>query len=238
MGAVINRSGDTTLAKSLFRRAFKALLVCTVSIAALGTTTASAGEAWSTLQLVDMTTSADLGGDMVVTTGFLHQLDLVAFQQPQLSIAPDGLSIQSIAARQDSGWSGLVEVDIDDDLAAPIRRVSAFSDTFAQRERETRMSGFYTMRYQFETDLPFRPYAGAGLGLVTSETASRSAGIIAGRATAGFDFAVSEQSAIYAEYAYVQSGGVTLGSAGSSSAGSLSIPDTEHTLKFGFRRTF
>jgi hypothetical protein len=218
----------------LFRRTFKILSVSLLAFASSGV---QANSQLGSQQVIDMTSASDLSGDMVVTTGFLHNLDVVAFEEPTLSVASNDI-FSAGTEPSGSGWAGVVEVEMDEDLMLPYQDVSSFSDSFAGTDRETRMSGFYTMRYQFETDLPFRPYAGAGLGLVATDSNAQVGGVIAGRATAGFDFTVGEDSAVFAEYAFVKSGGVNLGASADSSASSSAIPDTEHSLKFGFRRTF
>lgn len=218
----------------LFRRAFKALTVSAIALTATG---AQANADWGSLKIIDMTSASELSGDFVVTTGFLSDFDVIAFDAPTVSSVSDGIYFDEAQASR-SGWAGIVEVDMDEELSLPFQSVSSFSDSFEDTERETRMSGFYTMRYQFETDLPFRPYAGAGLGLVATDSDAQMGGIIAGRATAGFDLTVGDEAAIFAEYAFVKSGGVNLGSTGENPVSSGAIPDTEHSLKLGFRRTF
>lgn len=230
--------GGYTLAYRLYSHLRRLLCASAISLTALSGTASASDDIWGPLQLVDMTSEApEFGGDMLVTTGFVDDLSFVAFQEPDFGPALGALSYQSEEAEPQSGWSGVLDVDREKDPSTHIRDLSSFSDTFAQGERETRLSGFYTMRYQFETDLPFRPYAGAGLGVVGSETSQDMAGVVAGRAMAGFDFAVDARSAIYAEYAFVKSGGVTLGTAGNGRT-ALAVPDTDHSLRLGFRRTF
>jgi len=218
---------------SLFKRC---LGLATVSAMALSAAVAEANSTFRWMPVIDMTTSLDPGADMVVTTGFLHELDFVSPEVPRLSVAADSVDSEDRDAEK-SGWSGVVEVDVDRQPALP-DNLSPFSDVFAENDTETRMSGFYTMRYQFETDLPFRPYAGAGLGVVATAADSAASGVVAGRATAGFDYTVSEGSAVFAEYALVKSGGVNIGAQGNGALATDTIPDIEHSLKIGFRRTF
>lgn len=213
---------------------FKALAVSGIALFCSG---AQANSSLGQLNLIDMTAATGLSGDMVLTKGFLHDIDLVAFEQPRLSVAYTQTSPDE-GDGSASGWAGIVEVDTNEEPSLSLQDSSAFSDKFTQSDRETRMSGFYTMRYQFETDLPFRPYAGAGLGLVTSNSSDAIGGIVAGRATAGFDLTVGADSALFAEYALVKSGGVNLGTTRSDAFSEGSLPDIEHSLKIGFRRTF
>ena len=214
---------------------FKALAVSGLALFGTG---ARANSGSNQVNLVDMTTTQDLGGDIVLTTGFLSDFDVVAFDRPQQQYAGYDVITANLSEQPITGWAGIVEVETDEDTALRITDISAFSHAFTDTNRETRMSGFYTMRYQFETELPFRPYAGAGLGLVTTNGDDAIGGVVAGRATAGFDFNVGSDSALFAEYALVKSGGVDIGTYDSNAFASGSIPDIEHSLKFGFRRAF
>jgi len=200
--------------------------------------TAQASNDLKTLNIIDMTTDTEVSGDIVITTGFLHNLDLVAFDEPDLPDAPAAFVFDETEDPDVSGWTGLVEIDMDEEATLPLADLSGFSDNFDTTERRKTMSGFYTMRYEFDTGLPFRPYAGAGLGLVTTSDETETGGVFAGRATAGFDLTVGEDAAIFAEYAFVKSGGVNVGLAGDAASGGGAIPDSEHSLKLGFRRTF
>jgi opacity protein-like surface antigen len=92
------------------------------------------------------------------------------------------------------------------------------------------------MRYDFDTGLDLVPYAGAGLGIVTKGTEAEVGGTVAGRATAGFDLNLAAETAVFAEYAFMKSGGVAFGN-GQDGAGQT-VPDNEHSLKLGFRRQF
>ncbi len=211
---------------------FKALTFFAV---ALSGTTVQATNAWDSHEFADIAAIGQADLDFVVTRGFLHEMDLTSFEVPALAIALEDIKIDPNHKAKKSGWAGLVEVELDEDKALELEDVSTFSDAFATTERDVKLSGFYTMRYDFATKLPFRPYAGAGLGVVTTSSETDTAGIIAGRATAGFDLTLGEGSAVFAEYAFVKNGGVNLGSGNSNFS---AIPDSEHSLKLGFRRTF
>lgn len=218
-----------------YARTIKALAVSVLALTSFGT---QASNGVQTLGLIDMTTDANVSGDIVITTGFLHNLDLVAFEDTDAPGTPDAIEFGATEGDFNSGWTGLVEIDMDEDPTIALSSISGFSDSFDTTERRKKMSGFYTMRYEFNSDMPFRPYAGAGLGLVATSDATTTGGVFAGRATAGFDFTVAKDSAIFAEYAFVKSGGVNVGLASDAAAGGGAIPDSEHSLKLGFRRTF
>lgn len=215
-----------------FTRTFKILAVSALAL------TSTVAQASNTLDIIDMTTAGELSTDMVITTGFLHELDLVAFEDTSLSLIADDTETSIDDDAPKTGWAGVVEVDMSEEPTLPMGEISSFSDTFDTTESEKKMSGFYTMRYEFNSSLPFRPYAGAGLGLVATTGEAGAGGVFAGRATAGFDLTLGEGSAVFAEYAFVKSGGVNVGLAGDAAASGGAIPDSEHSLKLGFRRTF
>jgi len=226
------KPGEKVVRKLVYRSIFSALTICATI---LYSTTTHANNGWNAFEIIDMTDSGKADLDFVVTTGFLHDLDLVAYESPLLSISPEDVETDLTDEVEKTGWAGLVEVEVKDDKTLPLNDISVFSDDFATTERNTKVSGFYSMRYEFNSKLPFRPYAGAGLGLVATSNKTETGGVIAGRAIAGFDLTVGKETAIFAEYAYVKSGGVSLGVTNNSSA---AIPDNEHSLKLGFRRTF
>ena len=198
---------------------------------------AQASGSWQPLEIIDMTTASKVSADVVVTTGFFDDMDFVSLDEPVLSIASDSIKFDTEAPKK-SGWAGLVEVEVTEEPTLPYGESSAFADTFNPFDEEKKVQGFYTMRYQFDTDSRFRPYAGAGLGLVATTTETEASGIIAGRATAGFDLTLGEGSALFAEYAVLKNGGVNLGAAGSGEASGNEALDIEHSVKLGFRRTF
>ncbi len=216
-----------------FARTFKVL---TASAIALASVAAQASNNAGSVSIIDMTTDSTVSSDFIITTGFLHELDLVAFEEPATSLAADVPVFDTESEAPKSGWAGLVEVDMSDEATLPMDELSSFSDSFDTTDREKKMSGFYTMRYAFNSDMPFRPYAGAGLGLVATSNDTQTSGVFAGRATAGFDMTVGNNAAIFAEYAFVKSGGLNIGTANTTAASA--IPNTEHSLKLGFRRTF
>ena len=129
-----------------------------------------------------------------------------------------------------------MQVDLSSREALEPVNAPAFADGLALDEGTTRVAGFYTMRYDFASDAPFRPYAGAGLGLVGASDDARSAGAFAGRAIAGFDLTLADRTALYAEYAYTVAGASLSGT--EAERLSLGMPDDEHALTLGFRRTF
>ena len=216
-------------------RIIRALAVSALALTSFG---AQASNDAPSLSIIDMTTDTSVSADVVITTGFLTDLDVIAFDETPLPLASGDIAFDESASAFNSGWTGLVEIDMDEDAAIELSAISSFSDTFDTSERRKKMSGFYTMRYEFNTSLPFRPYAGAGLGLIATSDAAQTGGVFAGRATAGFDFTVAKDAAIFAEYAYVKSGGVNIGLAGDAAASDGAIADSEHSLKLGFRRTF
>ncbi len=211
--------------------------VLTLSSAALFGAAAQAGGSWKPLEIIDMRTVGNLSADIVVTTGFFDDVDLVSLDDPAISFAADGIKIDTDTSKK-SGWSGLVEVEVTEEPTLPFDDFSAYTDVYAQADDETKLQGFYTMRYQFNSGARFRPYAGAGLGLVATTTDAETAGVIAGRATAGFDLTLGEGSALFAEYAIMKNGGVNLGNAGGADNASDGVLDIEHTVKLGFRRSF
>ena len=135
------------------------------------------------------------------------------------------------------GWSASVDVALDegDEEPAPLNG-PAFADGLDAKDPAEMVSGFYTMRYDFESDTAFRPYAGAGIGLVSVGDDTDRRDSLAGRALAGFDVAVDQNAAFFAEYAFMKSGG----SAGYSGVAgtSIDLPDDTHSFKIGFRRSF
>lgn len=218
-----------------FIRSFKTLgSAC--AIAMFSASAAQAQDAWGPLELVDMTTSSELSGEILITTGLIDNFEFVAFdapeQQPEtFNAVPDYEPVLPLTY----GWRGMIEVDIDDRDTLTIAYVPGGENTLRADDRETRMSGFYTMRYDFQSDTAFRPYAGAGIGLVAAEDDRTLAGGVAARAIAGFDIEVDERSGIFAEYAFVKSSGAMFAEADTAIPG---LPDDEHSLKVGFRRTF
>jgi len=74
--------------------------------------------------------------------------------------------------------------------------------------------------------------------LVATTTETEASGVIAGRATAGFDLTLGEGAALFAEYAVLKNGGVNLGTVGSGDNPGEAALDIEHSVKLGFRRTF
>ncbi len=209
--------------------------VLTFAAALLSYSTAHANSNLNSPEIMDISSASDPDLDFLVTKGFLHDLEVVSFQTPSFTISPESAEVDLTKKARKSGWAGLVEVELNGDKKLRLDDVTTFSDNFAVTDQNTKLSGFYTMRYEFATKLPFRPYAGAGLGVVTTTNETDTSGIIAGRATAGFDLTLGEGSAIFAEYAFVKNGGVNLGSGNSNL---IAIPDSEHSLKLGFRRTF
>ena len=231
-GCCHQKVGENTVKKTFSLIGFKAL---TFVVAALSSTTAQANSDWNPHEFIEIAATGQADLDFVVTRGFLHEMDLASFEVPALAIALEDIKIDPTHKARKSGWAGLVEVELDEDKILELEDVSTFSDAFATTERDAKLSGFYTMRYEFASKLPFRPYAGAGLGVVTTTNETDTSGIIAGRATAGFDLTLGEGSAVFAEYAFVKNGGVNLGSSNSNFS---AIPDSEHSLKLGFRRNF
>lgn len=184
-----------------------------------------------------MTTSGAVSAYEAMSTTSFDQLDLTALDEPDLSVASGGLFLDTTAPNK-TGWSGLVEVEVIEEPALPFAGNYNYSNTLASFDDETKLQGFYTMRYQFNSNARFRPYAGAGLGLVGSATETEAAGIIAGRATAGFDLTLGKGSAFFAEYAVLKNGGVELGDANAPDTSLSAVPDLEHSVKLGFRRSF
>ena len=211
--------------------------VFTVSYAVLCSAEVQAGGSWAPLEIIDMTTSGVTRAYETISTTSFDDMDLTALDEPVLSVASGGL-FQDATASNKAGWSGLVEVEVIEEPALPFVGNSNYSNTLAAFDDETKLHGFYTMRYQFNPDARFRPYAGAGLGLVAKTTETDAAGIIAGRATAGFDLSLGKGSALFAEYAILKHGGVNLGSAGEPGTTLSAVPDLEHSVKLGFRRSF
>ncbi len=193
---------------------------------------AQAANGWTPLEIIDMTETGQADLDFVITTGFLNDLNFVSLDEKILSVTPE---FPDTPLEEKSGWAGLVEVEFNQDKILPLGNISAFSDTLTNTDRERRMSWFYSMRYAFESDVPVRPYAAAGLGVVASTTDTDTAGIVAARATAGFDLSFNEQSSVFAEYAFVKNGGVDFGTA---QGGITTRPDDEHSIKLGFKRNF
>jgi len=217
-----------------FSPIFKALAVASVALCSTG---AKASNSWAALEIIDMTTATQFIADVVETADFLPDINLSSLDEPALSLASNGFEFDTTRTHK-SGWAGLVEVEVDEEPTLPFDEISSFSDTFLTTETEVEMQGFYSMRYQFESTSAFRPYAGAGLGLVTTSTDNEAGGIIAGRATAGFDLTLGEGASLFAEYAVLKNGGVNLGAVGADGATGNDALDIEHSVKLGFRRTF
>lgn len=203
----------------------------------LFSTQVQAESAWQPLEIIDMTTAKTFSADVVVTTGFLDNMDFVSLDEPKLSVASDALKFNTDSPKK-SGWAGLVEVEVKEEPTLAFDEISTFSDTLVSADSETKVQGFYTMRYQFNSTARFRPYAGAGLGLVATTSETEAGGVVAGRATAGFDLTLGKGSALFAEYAILKNGGVNLGSLADSDNATGAVPDVEHSVKLGFRRTF
>jgi len=123
----------------------------TLSNAALFGGAAQATGSWQPLEIIDMTTTSNVSADVVVTTGFFDDLDFVSLEEPVLSIASDGIPFDTETPKK-SGWAGLVEVEVTEEPTLPYGESSAFADTFTPFDEETKVQGFYTMRYQFDTD--------------------------------------------------------------------------------------
>lgn len=206
----------------------------TICAAVVSSTSVSANDAQNWTEIVELIDAGQADLDFKVTTGFPNNIDLITYV-PALVTEAAPVEVNLKGNVKKAGWAGHVEVELTEDETPPLSEVSAFSDDFATTDRDTKLSGFYSMRYEFNSKLPFRPYAGAGLGLVATSNETESGGVIAGRATAGFDLTVGEGAAVFAEYAYVKSGGVRLGAVSENGG---SILDNEHSLKLGFRRTF
>jgi len=180
-------------------RIIRSLAVSALALTSFG---AQASNDAPSLSIIDMTTDTSVSADVVITTGFLTDLDVIAFDETPLPLASGDIAFDESESAFNSGWTGLVEIDMDEDAAIELSAISSFSDTFDTSERRKKMSGFYTMRYEFNT------------------------------------FTVAKDAAIFAEYAYVKSGGVNIGLAGDAAASDGAIADSEHSLKLGFRRTF
>jgi len=205
--------------------------------AVLMTSGAQASGSWQPLEIIDMTTSHSADADVVVSTGFFDEMDFVSLDEPILSIASDGIKFDTKAPKT-RGWSSLVEVELTEEPTLQFGEASSFANTLASIENETKVQGFYSMRYQFSGDTRFRPYAGAGFGLVAKGTETEASGTLAGRATAGFDLTLGEGSALFAEYAVLKNGGVNVGSSGAEDSSGAIADDIEHSVKLGFRRSF
>ena len=199
---------------------------------------AQANGSWAPLEIIDMTTSGAVRAHEALSTAFFDDMDLAVLDEPVLSVSSGGGLLLDQEASNKTGWSGFVEVELTEIPALPFEGTSKYSNTLAAFDEETKLRGFYSMRYQFNSDARFRPYAAAGLGLVGSATETEAAGIIAGRATAGFDLTLGKKSALFAEYAVLKNGGVNLGKAGEASTSLSTPPDLEHSVKLGFRRAF
>lgn len=198
---------------------------------------AHADNGWIAREIIHMTTSAGLYAGRTATD-VIEEISIAVADEPELSILPADAIYQAVTSAPGSGWRGTVDIEIDREPSVDFPAVSAFNDTFANADREKQMRGFYSMRYHFDTAFGISPYAGAGLGFVAGGTEADKGGIVAGRATAGFDLSLAKQTALFAEYAFTKGGGVSLGSAAEDGSLADSVPDSEHSLKLGFRRTF
>jgi len=179
---------------------------------------AQANGSWQPLEIIDMTTSNVTSPDVVVTTGFFNTTDLTSLDEPILSVASDGIKFDTVAPKR-RGWASLVEVELTEEPTLAFGEVSTFSDTLASADNEMKLLGFYSMRYQFSADTRFRPYAGAGFGLIAKGTET-------------------EASALFAEYAFLKNGGVNVGTTSADDGVGAIADDIEHSVKLGFRRSF
>lgn len=215
-----------------FSRPFLWILAASTAFSA---TTATAEDRWNGLQPTELYPTVQIHSEFVVSSGFIGDFDLIAFDEADRDDATGSSPIgDSILPR---GWQGLIEVDMDEEETISVSYVPGHADRLKTSTSETRMSGFYTMRYSFESDSEIRPYAGAGVGIVATEDGSRLAGGLAARAVAGFDIEVDDNAGFYAEYSFLKSSGTMLAQA-DAGAGNSALPDDEHSITFGFRRTF
>lgn len=210
----------------LARRSKTTLALAIVALFA-GTLSSQAEDAWGPLEVIDMTTSSDLTGTVLVS-----EPRETAEPQP-LEVAEKDRYEPILPLRH--GWRGSIEVDVDEGDVLSVGYVPGERHALPTREARKVMTGFYTMRYDFKSETAFRPYAGAAVGIVAADEADSLAGGVAARAVAGFDIEVDRDSGFFAEYAFTKSGGPVFAQADTAA---VTLPDDEHTLKVGFRRTF
>lgn len=210
-----------------------------LSAASFAATVAIAGhshasEGFGALELIDMTSLAEL--DLGFSArDVMADLGGAALEAPVLALSGSAIEVQPEPIFA-PGWNGVVDLEMTGEPTLDDVGGTAFDDRFMDPVQRRKMRGFYTMRYQFGDDDVFRPYAGAGLGVVAESVGEATGSSVAGRATAGFDMAMDERSAFFAEYAFVRSGGVDVGKG--DGLGGATLRDSEHRLKLGFRRTF
>lgn len=217
----------------LLRVALKGLTVATALVA--GTSAAQARNGWNVIELVYQTADAGLSVGLSASDLF-YDIGLAATEQPDFSVTRNETLALPVADTKRSGWRGIVDVEIEREPVLDYETQPASRDLFAKSSQERQMRGFYTMRYDFDTGLDLVPYAGAGLGVVAKGTEAAMGGTVAGRATAGFDLMLAAETAVFAEYAFTKSGGVAFGEPQASADNA--VPDSEHSLKLGFRRQF
>lgn len=216
------------------RRVLRGLIAASAILIGSGVT-AEARNGWTVTELVYMTADAGLSVGLSATD-FFHDIGLAAAEQPELSLTEGDTSFLPVEESKRSGWRGVVDIEIERSPTLDDRNLTTFHDRLSQSVQERRMRGFYSMRYHFDTGLNIVPYAGAGLGVVAKGTDADVDGAVAGRATAGFDLFLAEETAVFAEYAFTKNGGVAFGN--DPVDADNAVPDSEHSLKLGFRRTF